>query len=614
MAVAMGQTTVAEHFQIGIIEGVSAGSAIIRFDRSALEALRSNADSGLAMAGAVGSHLKIKVGSAWLLGSIRSTRLDASRADAILGEIELVGEGGSNSAGHLDDFQRGITAYPRAGDAVMAAGWQDLRAIFGGTADAHVDIGTVYPFGDVRASLLTNPLLSRHFALLGSTGSGKSTATALILHRIIQQAPEGHVVIIDPHGEYAQAFADNGQIFNVDNLDMPYWMLNFEEHSEVFVVSEGVEAELDKAILAKCLLQARRKSLIADQFPDLTVDSPVPYMIFELQAALQGHMGRLDHSNEIARYQRLKNRIDEILRDTRYAFMFRRDLSNDSMKDFLGRILRMPGNGRPVSVIDLSGVPGDIVNAVVALLSRIVMDYAIWARTERPHPILLVCEEAHRYVPAESNRNGKAVRKVLERIAKEGRKYGVSLALISQRPSDLAEGALSQCGTIIAMRLSNERDQACVRNAMPEGGRGLLDAIPALRKGECVISGEGVTVPMRVRIDRLEEALRPRSDDPAFSTFWNTPDHDDAALDRVILRWRRRSGHLDDQAPAPEHMPQPPVEPAVRPSLLLKPEFSQALPPTATPTPEPAPAEPAAAPAEASGRLSSLLRRVVSGD
>ncbi len=580
-----GANMVAENFQIGIIEDVSAASAVVRFDRAALDVLRNSGDSALALAGAVGSHLKIQIAGSWLLGSVRHTRLDPARGDAIIGDVELVGESVTDSAGHLIDFQRGITGYPRAGDSVMAVDRIDLRALFGGADRPHVEIGLVYPSNDIRAALLIDPLLSRHFALLGSTGSGKSTATALILHRIIQQGPQGHVVVIDPHGEYARAFNDCGEVFNVDNLDMPYWMMNFEEHCEVFVVSDGVEAELDKAILAKCLLQARNKSIIASDFPDLTVDSPVPYMIFDLVAALQGHMGRLEHSNEIARYQRLKNRIEEILRDSRYAFMFRRDLCNDNMKSFLGRILRMPGNGRPISVIDLSGVPTDIVNSVVALLSRIVMDYAIWSRTERTRPILLVCEEAHRYVPAETNRNGNAVRKVLERIAKEGRKYGVSLALISQRPSDLAEGALSQCGTIIAMRLSNDRDQACVRNAMPEGGRGLLDAIPALRKGECVISGEGVTIPMRVRIDMLDEALRPRSDDPDFSELWQANAHDAATIDRVILRWRRRSETLGPAAPTVAA--EAPAKPEPAPSLLLmpepKPQSSLLLKPEATP-------------------------------
>jgi hypothetical protein len=505
---------------IGVINAVRAGGAEVRLDRAAIAALRHHTDPALALAGAVGGQIKIAAPGAWLLGGIRQTRLDAADAGAIVAEIDLIGECASDGD-RMQDFRRGITAYPRTGDAVHAVSKPDLTALFGAESQPHIAIGTVYPTTDIAATLLVDPLLSRHFALLGASGSGKSSATALILHRIIEQAPHGHVVIIDPHGEYAHAFAERGRVFNVDNLDLPYWMMNFEEHCEVFVMAEGVEGDMDTAILAKCLLQARSKSVVADRFPDLTVDSPIPYMMFELVGALQMHMGKLDHSSEIARYLRLKNRIEEILRDSRYSFMFRRELCADNMHGFLAQILRMSGDGRPVSVLDLSGVPGDIVNVVVALLSRIVMDYAIWSRTEQQRPILLVCEEAHRYVPAIINYNGSAARKNLERIAKEGRKYGVSLALVTQRPSDLAEG-----------------------------GRGLLDAIPALRRGEGVICGEGVAIPLRVRFDLPGDRQRPRSEDPVFSARWAESAHDPELLDRVILRWRRQSELVDLAAPA----------------------------------------------------------------
>jgi hypothetical protein len=167
-----------------------------------------------------------------------------------------------------------------------------------------------------------------------------------------------------------------------------------------------------------------------------------------------------------------------------------------------------------------------------------VFDYAIWSRTEAQRPILLVCEEAHRYVPKDESAKGQAVRKILERIAKEGRKYGVSLGLITQRPSDLAEGVLSQCGTIIAMRLNNDRDQACVRAAMPEGARGFLDAIPALRNRECIVCGEGVAIPIRVRFDDLEPEKRPASSDPSFAELWRQTGDEAGIIQRTIKRWR----------------------------------------------------------------------------
>jgi len=178
------------------------------------------------------------------------------------------------------------------------------------------------------------------------------------------------------------------------------------------------------------------------------------------------------------------------------------------------------------------------IPVVVSVLARMVFDYAIWSRTEAQRPILLVCEEAHRYVPKDDQATGQAVRKILERIAKEGRKYGVSLGLITQRPSDLAEGVLSQCGTIISMRLNNDRDQACVRAAMPEGARGFLDAIPALRNRECIVCGEGVAIPIRVRFDDLEPEKRPASSDPSFARLWRETGDEAGIIQRTIKRWR----------------------------------------------------------------------------
>jgi uncharacterized protein len=540
-----------EQFIVGRVEDVGFASALVRLDRAASDRAKLQGDAALALSGAVGSQIKIKAGTMWLLGNVRQTRVDDGPGGAILASVDFLGEGDEGADGSLRNFRRGITRYPRAGDAVVAVNHGDLVQLFGAGDTAHIEIGNVYPTSDVRASLIIDALLGKHFALMGSTGSGKSTATALILHRIIDMAPDGHIIVLDPHGEYRAAFATRGKLFNVDNLNLPYWLMNFEEHCEVFITSEGVERELDKAILATCLLQARAKNDLARTYRSLTVDSPIPYLLKDLLDALGAQMGKLSNSNEISRYVRLQNRIEEILRDQRYTFMFNTALAGDGMKEFLIRMLRLPAEGQPISIVDLSGVPSDIIAVVVALIARITMDHAIWSRAERQRPVLLVCEEAHHYIPSERIATNSAVRKILERIAKEGRKYGVSLGLVTQRPSDLAEGVLSQCGTIISMRLNNERDQTCVRNAMPEGGRSFLDAIPALRRGECIISGEGVAIPVRVRFDDLAAHLRPRSEDLMFSELWNQVGDESGALDRTIGRWRSQSDRAAEPVLAP---------------------------------------------------------------
>ena len=529
---------VAGQIVIGDVQDISGSSSVGRLEIAALNALENSTDPTLQLAGSIGSQVKMKVGKLWLLANVRDMKIDRREPGWIVFKIDFLGEGEEGADGNLENFRRGVTRYPRPGDLVYAVRREDLVQAFAANDRPHIEIGTIYPTTDVRAALFIDSMLGKHFALLGSTGTGKSTSTALILHKIVEKAPQGHIVMLDPHGEYAAAFSSTGMIFNVDNMNIPYWLMNFEEHCEVFITTEGSEREMDMDILAKCVLQARAKNRLAQSLGKLTVDSPVPYLLSDLLASLQAQMGKLDKANDLAPYMRLKTKVEELKNDPRYTFMFSGLMVSDTMAAFLARVLRLPGDGKPISIVDLSGVPSDIVTVVVAVLSRMVFDYALWSRNEPQRPILLVCEEAHRYVPSDRVSTGVAVRKVLERIAKEGRKYGVSLGLITQRPSDLAEGVLSQCGTIISMRLNNDRDQAYVRNAMPEGARGFLDSIPALRNRECIICGEGVSIPIRVRLDDLAPHLRPASDDPLFSQLWTEVGGEEQILERTIHRWR----------------------------------------------------------------------------
>jgi hypothetical protein len=527
------------HSAIGRVVEIGGGGARIFLESERLAETASDADPSIAISGQVGGHVKIEAGTRWLLANVRSLRVENGETGVISAEIDFLGEGEEEGrSGKLINFKRGITTYPIPGGKVHPVSASDMKQMFAADERAHIEIGTVYPTRDVRGALYIDALLGKHFALLGSTGTGKSTSAALIMHRICDQSPEGHIVMIDPHGEYSAAFKGYGELFNVDNLAMPYWLMNFEEHCEVFVTTSGAERQQDMDILAKCLLIARAKNRAAEGMTKLTVDSPIPYALSDLSTAITNDMGMLNKATDTAPYMRLKTKIDELKADPRYHFMFSGMLVADSMTSFVSKIFRLPAKGKPISIVDVSGVPSDIVSVVVAVLSRLVFDYAIWSRNEVPRPVLLVCEEAHRYVPSDKTGGGQAVRKVLERIAKEGRKYGVSLGLITQRPSDLAEGVLSQCGTIIAMRLNNERDQAFVKSAMPEGARGFLDVIPALRNRECIVCGEGVSIPIRVSFDDLERDRRPASSDPLFSELWRQSGDEEAMVGRVVKRWR----------------------------------------------------------------------------
>jgi hypothetical protein len=524
---------------IGHVHEIGGGSARLELDLGRLGEIAKDPDPSIALSGQVGGHVKLEIGARWVLASVRGLKLNGGESGVVVAEVDFLGEGEEHEAsGKLVDFRRGITGYPTPGARVFPVSGDDLKQMFAADERAHIEIGTVFPTKDVRGALYVDALLGKHFALVGSTGTGKSTAAALIMHRICDSSPEGHVVMIDPHGEYSAAFKGVGELFNVENLAMPYWLMNFEEHCEVLVTSSGADRQRDMDILAKCLLSARAKNRAAEGMTKLTVDSPIPYALSDLTTAIGNEMGLLNKATDTAPYMRLKTKIDELKADPRYHFMFSGMLVADSMTNFVSKIFRLPAKGKPISIVDVSGVPSDIVSVVVAVLSRLVFDYAIWSRNEVPRPVLLVCEEAHRYIPSDKTGGGQAVRKILERIAKEGRKYGVALGLITQRPSDLAEGVLSQCGTIIAMRLNNERDQAFVKSAMPEGARGFLDVIPALRNRECIVCGEGVSIPIRVSFDDLERDRRPASSDPLFSELWRQTGDEEAMVSRVVRRWR----------------------------------------------------------------------------
>lgn len=531
-----GFSRVLDHSQtvIGSLTAATAAGAEIRLDAAAATRLAGSSDPVLALAGTIGAMIKLEGGGRWLVAGIRSIADD-------MASIDFIGEGTIGADGSLEDFRRGVSAYPRTGAAVVAVGSADIAKVFATEDKPCIEVGTVYPTSSVRAGVYYDTFLSKNFAIVGSTGTGKSTATALILHRIIDHVPHGHVVVIDPHGEYDRAFAGKGEIVTVDDIAMPYWLMSYEEHCEVLLSSQGADRVVDRDILSRCLNTARGRSIHAQGLGSVTADTPIPYAISDLMEAIDAQAGQIAQSSFASNYMRIRNKLAAVARDPRYAFMWGPRMAADTMQPFLARILRMDGSGKPITIVDLSGVPSDVIGTAVSVMARVVFDFAIWAKGENKPPVLLVCEEAHRYVPSRSIRAEAPVRDILERIAKEGRKYGVSLGLVTQRPSDLAEGALSQCGTIVSLRLNNERDIAFVRAAMPEGGKALLDAVPALRNRECVISGEGVAVPMRVRLDDLADALRPASSDPVYSELWSRTGDEDGILTRTIQRWRSQA-------------------------------------------------------------------------
>lgn len=491
-------------------------------------------------AASVGGVLKVEVGESWVFGAVADLQTDRSDPDTIVCDISFLGEGARTATGALRGFRKGVSHYPQPGDRVCLATRADFDSIYVSEDEPHIAVGIVYPTTDVRASLRYDRLLSRHFAVLGSTGTGKSSMVALLLHRLRAAAPQGHIVILDPHGEYAAAFSPSSKVFTVDTLQIPYWAMNLEEHCEAFIPHNEESRAVAANILAKCLLAARARNDAVPQTANLTADSPIPYRIEDLIDELDAEAGRLQKQANVEVYTRLKLNIAQKFSDPRFRFIFDAQFRRLSLEVFLREIMRIPASGNPIAILDLSHAPSEIVSVIVSVVSRLIFNYAVLTPAAMRSPVLLVCEEAQRYLPSTRQASAAAAsaERYLEQIAREGRKYGVALCLVSQRPSELSATALSQCGTIIAFRLSNALDQAQVKAALPETSAGLADAIPALRARECIIFGEGARVPMRIGVDDLEEAFRPASQDPVFSAQWNDPGQGEADVAAVLRRWR----------------------------------------------------------------------------
>jgi DNA helicase HerA-like ATPase len=473
--------------------------------------------------------------------SIPIPKQDAGDTELNIIEMELVGETMKSATGDRKPFQRGVSIFPTLGDSVYMASKEDLGWVYAPTATDTVRIGTIHQDEALPAYVATDNLLGKHFAILGTTGSGKSCAVALTLQAILEQHKNAHILLLDPHNEYSQAFGEMAEALDPSNLKLPYWLFTFEEITEVILGDNFQSRTAETAILSEAIPEAKRK-FMSKSDPDsasfITVDTPVPYQISELLQIVDDGMGKLDNPENSAPYLRLKSRINALRVDSRFSFMFGGLGARDNMSEVLSRLFRIPVEGRPITIVDLSGVPSEILNVVVSVLSRMMFDFAVWS--DRALPMLLVCEEAHRYVPQDSSLGFEPTKKALSRIAKEGRKYGVSLCVVSQRPSELATGILSQCNTIFALRMSNQKDQEFVRGALSESAMGLMEFLPSMRNAEAIAVGEGVPVPVRLCFNELPEERRPRSGTAKFSTAWQSDDEDKSFIDTVVERWRRQ--------------------------------------------------------------------------
>ncbi|KQU50712.1 hypothetical protein ASG72_12690 [Bosea sp. Leaf344] len=441
-------------------------------------------------------------------------------------QVELLGEV-SESPGQPPRFRSGIGVYPSVGAPAHRIRAEDLTLVHDLGLREAVTIGHLTQDESIPATVCIGDMLSRHFAILGTTGVGKSSAVSLLLRKCVASRARLRVLILDPHNEYANAFPDRAVTIDADSVDLPFWMFKLEELADV--VFRGRDALADEAdILREVVYSARaRYRAPAGQFSsrDLgasllkrpldgardgvtepatasSVDAPTPYRMKDVFAVLDELIGLHEQRWPRASLRSLKVRLEALHADPRYRFMFARANMIETMGPIVSQLFRVPDHGRPITVFQLGGLPSEVVNAAASVLSRLAFDLAV--ASQGAYEVLVLCEEAHRYVPANPELGFAPTRQAIARIAKEGRKYGAYLGVVTQRPGELDATILSQCSTVFAMRLANERDQQIIRSAIADASASTINFLSSIGNREAIAFGEGVATTMRLRFSELK--------------------------------------------------------------------------------------------------------------
>ena len=549
---------------------------------------------------AVGQLISIRVGDNRIVGLIYEIKAEDPNWDpkedhTVHIHVELTGEIRQDSPEGALYFSGGIKAYPYMGAIAHRIRHADLAAVFASSGQKTVTIGSLSQEASIPAIIDVDKLLSRHFAVVGTTGVGKSTAVTLLLRKIVETRPDIRVLILDPHNEFSSAFPDHAITVEGDSLELPFWLFRLDEFQEVIfrgrpAVPEELDALRDLIPIAKLRFKrtqsGERGGLRRDkEFTTYTADTPVPYRIVELMALIEERIGLLDGKAERPHLRALKNRLDSVVNDPRFKFMFGAKTVEDNIDPIVRHIFRVPQNGKPICAFQLSGIPSEVVNAVASILCRLAFDLAMWS--DGTIQTLVVCEEAHRYIPADKDAGFLPTRQAIARIAKEGRKYGVYLGVITQRPGELDSTILSQCNTIFAMRLGNERDKTIIKQAVSGAAKSTISFLSSIANREAIAFGEALATPMRMMFESVPKAQLPGS-----HIYENqaklAAGGDGIALESVINRMRLTKEQERDEETGFDLSLAPPVsQPA--PSRF----GAHAQPAPQPPAPPPAPSRPA---------------------
>lgn len=400
--------------------------------------------------------------------------------------------------------------------------------------------------GGTPAYANMNELLGKHTAILGSTGAGKSGTVAAILHAIIARGREKNydrwnprIVNLDPHNDYGDAFPGHKRLSTDEgSLSLPYWLLNFQETVGLLIGKTEFVATSQSNIVKTALLTARQEGAktIGLDSKEVTVDSPVPYSLDRFQELIEAdkpsQKSKQDSHNSILQ------KLEVLRRDARLYFMM---VSWDGNTDgFASVVQQFLGEGHPIRIVDLSGVPNEVVGVASSVIARALFSMKVWQSVEerKRSPVLVVCEEAHRYVPNRGEAQYEAAQEAIRRLAKEGRKYGIGLMLVSQRPNEVEATVLSQCNSWIILRITNDADRQHVRSILPDSLSGLTKILSGLRRREAIFVGQATLLPSRILVKRLLDKQLPRSHDIDFEEGWQNDSLPNELLTEIGNRWR----------------------------------------------------------------------------
>ena len=528
-----------EEKRIGAVLTVNSGSLTVLLDET-ITSLQKELFGKTYNIGQLGTYVLIPAGHLTIVCVVSDFRktdvtINGKAQQRYLMTVNMVG--GSKDG----KFERGMAVFPTVDSPVFLAEDYDLRAAFSVYQHYDFSIGNLSLFENERAFLDPNRFFGKHIAVLGSTGSGKSCTVSSILQKVTN-LQDTNVIILDIHNEYGTAFPTNCNRIDITDLELPFWLMNFEELREIFV-DEKEESAASQITVFKDQILTSKKAKNSSLVGSITIDTPVNFDLVEIRAKIQyldtekitglGPSG-VKEGPFYGQFTRFLVRLDSKLNDTRYGFIFKpkKYVKSETIKDLLAKIFGTDGSAK-VTILDLSGVPFDVVNIIVSLLARITFDFNFWNANRRNFPVLLVFEEAHNYLPSGGTGSG-AARRTVERIAKEGRKYGVSCMIVSQRPAEVSETILSQCNNYVILRLTNPVDQNYVRRLVPDAFAGLIEILSSLRQGEALVVGDAVSMPSRVQVDFPNP--EPDSSDIKFFDKWKQSSVR-TDISEVVERW-----------------------------------------------------------------------------